>query len=91
MGVLKNAKGPLHVSLGEYRTLFYEGQRVVLANSKIKERILVEVHASPYSIHPGSTKMYRDVKYVCKLDFVILIVFGLIEFYVGCVSIKTSS
>jgi hypothetical protein len=29
---------------------------------KIKELILKEAHETPYSIHPGSTKMYMDLK-----------------------------
>jgi hypothetical protein len=29
---------------------------------EIKELILKEAHETPYSIHPGSTKMYMDLK-----------------------------
>jgi hypothetical protein len=29
---------------------------------EIKQTILREAHTTPYTIHPGSTKMYRDVK-----------------------------
>jgi hypothetical protein len=29
---------------------------------EIKKLILQEAHDSPYSIHPGNTKMYMDVK-----------------------------
>ena len=30
--------------------------------AKLKEEILRDAHSSKYSIHPGSTKMYRDLK-----------------------------
>ena len=36
--------------------------RLCVPNSAIREELLVEAHNSPFSIHPGSTKMYRDMK-----------------------------
>jgi hypothetical protein len=39
------------------------GKRICVPNQKpIKESILKEAHDSAYSIHPGSTKMYKDLK-----------------------------
>jgi hypothetical protein len=39
------------------------GKQICVPNQKhIKELILREVHDSAYSIHPGSTKMYKDLK-----------------------------
>jgi hypothetical protein len=39
------------------------GNRICVPNLKpIKESILREAHDSAYSIHPGSTKMYKDLK-----------------------------
>ena len=35
---------------------------MVPKDSEFKERIMAEAHAAPYSVHPGSTKMYRDLK-----------------------------
>ena len=34
----------------------------VPSDSAIREAILTEAHSSSFSIHPGSTKMYRDLK-----------------------------
>ena len=31
-------------------------------DAELKEEILLEVHHSSYSIHPGSTKMYRNLR-----------------------------
>lgn len=33
----------------------------VLDNEEIKRIILEEAHRSVYTVHPGSTKMYRDL------------------------------
>jgi hypothetical protein len=39
------------------------GKQICVPNLKhIKELILKEAHDSAYSIHPGSTKMYKDLK-----------------------------
>jgi hypothetical protein len=39
------------------------GKRICVPNLKpIKESILREAHDSAYSIHPGSTKVYKDLK-----------------------------
>jgi hypothetical protein len=39
------------------------GKRICVPNLRpIKESILREAHDSAYSIHPGSTKMYKDLK-----------------------------
>jgi hypothetical protein len=39
------------------------GKHICVPNQKrIKELILREAHDSAYSIHPGSTKMYKDLK-----------------------------
>lgn len=35
---------------------------VILINSKVKEKILAEAYVAPYLEHPGSMKMYRDLK-----------------------------
>jgi hypothetical protein len=39
------------------------GKQICVPNVKhIKELILREAHDSVYSIHPGSTNMYKDLK-----------------------------
>ena len=46
-------------------SLRYRGRLCVPENEGIKRDILAEAHSTPYSIHPGSTKMYRDLKKHC--------------------------
>ena len=40
----------------------YQGIFSVLDVDGLRNRILEEAHRSRYSIHPGSTKMYRDLR-----------------------------
>jgi hypothetical protein len=42
--------------------LWYKKRRCVPKVKEITELILREAHDSTYSIHPGSTKMYHDLK-----------------------------
>jgi hypothetical protein len=43
-------------------TLWFKERLVVPNRESLKKKILDEAHASRYSIHPGSTKMYHDVR-----------------------------
>ena len=39
------------------------GDRLCIPNKpELKQLILNEAHNTPYSVHPGSTKMYQDLK-----------------------------
>jgi hypothetical protein len=50
-------------SVGFWPTLFAFFLVVVVPkNDEIRQQILDEAHLSRYSIHPGSTKMYHDLK-----------------------------
>jgi hypothetical protein len=43
--------------------IVYFGNRlVVLKKRELRNLILQEAHESPLSIHPGSTKMYQDLR-----------------------------
>jgi hypothetical protein len=42
--------------------VWFNNRIVVPKNEEIRQQILDEVHLSRYSIHPGSTKMYHDLK-----------------------------
>ncbi|KAK1651525.1 hypothetical protein QYE76_069330 [Lolium multiflorum] len=47
---------------GESGSLWFQKRICVPDIAEIKEVILREAHQTPYSIHPGSTKMYMDLK-----------------------------
>jgi hypothetical protein len=42
--------------------LWFESRLVVPKNKDLKKKILDEAHLSKFSMHPGSTKMYHDLK-----------------------------
>nr|GFC21296.1 retrotransposon protein, putative, Ty3-gypsy subclass [Tanacetum cinerariifolium] len=48
----------------EHGVIWYDNKLCVLDVSSLRETILSEAHSSPFSIHPGSTKMYRDLKQI---------------------------
>nr|AAQ56283.1 putative polyprotein [Oryza sativa Japonica Group] len=63
-GILKNMKQGKAAGFteDEHGTL-WNGNRVCVPDDKeLKQLILQDAHESPYSIHPGSTKMYLDLK-----------------------------
>jgi hypothetical protein len=43
-------------------TLWFKERLVVPKKEALKKMILDEAHTSRYSIHPGSTKMYHDLR-----------------------------
>jgi hypothetical protein len=49
-------------SVDEQGLLWYKKHLCIPEVKEIKELILREAHDSTYSIHPGSTKMYHDLK-----------------------------
>jgi len=42
--------------------VWYEDRLCVPNDSVLREKVMTEAHSSPFTIHPGSTKMYRDLK-----------------------------
>ena len=42
--------------------IIFQGRLCVLDDGSIKEEILTEAHNTRYSVHPGTTKMYNDLK-----------------------------
>jgi hypothetical protein len=58
---IKEDKAP-GFSIDDQGTLWYKKRICVPELKEIRESILREAHNSAYSIHPGSTKMYHDLK-----------------------------
>ncbi|XP_075507475.1 uncharacterized protein LOC142544298 [Primulina tabacum] len=42
--------------------LTFRGKICVPMNGDIQKDVLLEAHTAPYSVHPGSTKMYQDLR-----------------------------
>jgi hypothetical protein len=49
-------------SIDQEGVLWYNGRLCVPNIEELKQLILKEAHDTPYSIHPGGTKMYQDLK-----------------------------
>ena len=41
--------------------LHFKGRLCIPNDAQFKEQLLSEVHTTPYSVHPGATKMYQDL------------------------------
>ncbi|KAK8680679.1 hypothetical protein V6N13_109619 [Hibiscus sabdariffa] len=53
---------PTEFRFGDEGILCFKDRIVVPDNRELRRTILTEAHSSPFSMHPGSTKMYRDLK-----------------------------
>ncbi|KAL0537838.1 hypothetical protein IC582_026827 [Cucumis melo] len=51
-------------SLSSDGGLLFERRLCVPSDGAVKTELLSEAHSSPFSMHPGSTKMYQDLKRV---------------------------
>ena len=46
----------------EREIILFKDRICVPNNKDIKKEILLEAHTTPYSLYPGTTKMYKDLK-----------------------------
>ncbi|GJV27932.1 putative nucleotidyltransferase, ribonuclease H [Tanacetum coccineum] len=58
---MKNGKQE-EFRVDDHGVIWYGNRLCVPDDSSLREAVLTEAHNSPFSIHPGSTKMYRDLK-----------------------------
>ena len=49
-------------TVNEDEFVYYRDRVCVLNDDKLKKSILEEAHSGSFSMHPGSTKMYQDLK-----------------------------
>ncbi|TYK28809.1 ty3-gypsy retrotransposon protein [Cucumis melo var. makuwa] len=61
---LAEAGQAVEFSISSDGGLLFERRLCVPSHSAVKTELLSEAHSSPFSIHPGSTKMYQDLKQV---------------------------
>nr|GFD49295.1 putative reverse transcriptase domain-containing protein [Tanacetum cinerariifolium] len=48
--------------LDDDNVLWQDTRLVVPNDASLREALLTEAHSSPFLVHPGSTKMYHDLK-----------------------------
>ena len=61
--LMAEGRGP-HFSIDEQGVVRYKDRLVVSSNEELKRKILNEAHHSKLSIHPGSNKMYHDLRHL---------------------------
>ena len=49
-------------SLSQDGILNFNGRLCVPNDAELRKQILSEAHETPYSVHPGATKMYKDLR-----------------------------
>src|SRR5579859_428126 len=60
---MAEGRGP-HFSMDEQGVLKFKNRLVVPAGNELRRKILEEAHTSKLSIHPGSNKMYHDLRHM---------------------------
>ena len=61
--VSQNREGKeIEFSVNEDEFLYYRDRVCVPNDDELKKSILEEAHSVSFAMHPGSTKMYQDVK-----------------------------
>ncbi|KAL0546476.1 hypothetical protein IC582_016386 [Cucumis melo] len=61
---LAEAGQAVEFSISSDGGLLFKRRLCVPSDSAVKTELLSEAHSSPFSMHPGSTKMYQDLKRV---------------------------
>ena len=61
--LIAKGRGP-HFSIDEHDVVRYKDRLVVPSNEELRRKILNEAHHSKLSIHPGSNKMYHDLRHL---------------------------
>ena len=49
-------------SVKEYGSLYFHNRLCVPADNELKKKLLYEAHNTVFTMHPGSNKMYQDLK-----------------------------
>nr|GFB49507.1 retrotransposable element Tf2 [Tanacetum cinerariifolium] len=49
-------------SVDDDGVVWFEDRLCVPSDQALREKVMMEAHSSPFTVHPGSTKMYRDLK-----------------------------
>jgi hypothetical protein len=63
--LMSEGRGP-HFSIDEQGVVKYKNRFVVPKSDELRRKILDEAHNSKLSIHPGSNKMYHDLRQVYR-------------------------
>ena len=59
---LSKLKGKPNILIRSDNVMIFKNRVVIPNDEKLKKELIEEAHKSEFSIHPGSTKMYQDMK-----------------------------
>nr|GEY13927.1 RNA-directed DNA polymerase [Tanacetum cinerariifolium] len=60
--IVENLDKQVEFRVDDDNVLWQDTRLVVPNDVSLREALLTEAHSSPFSVHPGSTKMYHDLK-----------------------------
>ncbi|GKA25886.1 putative nucleotidyltransferase, ribonuclease H, partial [Tanacetum coccineum] len=62
--IVQNVEDDKHTefSVDDDGVVWFEDRLCVPNDQALREKVMTEAHSSPFTIHPGSTKMYKDLK-----------------------------
>nr|GFD11841.1 retrotransposon protein, putative, Ty3-gypsy subclass [Tanacetum cinerariifolium] len=60
--IVENLNKQVEFRLDDDNVLWQNTRLVVPNDASLREALLTEAHSSPFSVHPGSMKMYYDLK-----------------------------
>nr|GEZ93722.1 reverse transcriptase [Tanacetum cinerariifolium] len=60
--IVENLDKQVEFHLDNDNVLWQDTRLVVPNDASLREALLTEAHSSPFPVHPGSTKMYHDLK-----------------------------
>nr|GFD14843.1 retrotransposon protein, putative, Ty3-gypsy subclass [Tanacetum cinerariifolium] len=60
--IVENLDKQVEFHLDDDNVLWQDTRLVVPNDASLRGAMLTEAHRSPFSVHPGSTKMYHDLK-----------------------------
>nr|GFB93594.1 retrotransposon protein, putative, Ty3-gypsy subclass [Tanacetum cinerariifolium] len=62
--IVQNVEDGKHTefSVDDDGVVWFEDRLCVPSDQALREKVMTEAHSSPFTVHPGLTKMYRDLK-----------------------------
>nr|GFC94345.1 putative reverse transcriptase domain-containing protein [Tanacetum cinerariifolium] len=62
--IVQNFEDGKHTEFSVYDdgVVWLEDRLCVPSDQALYEKVMTEAHSSPFTVHPGSTKIYRDLK-----------------------------
>nr|GFD34966.1 retrotransposon protein, putative, Ty3-gypsy subclass [Tanacetum cinerariifolium] len=62
--IVQNVEDGKHIefNVDDDGVAWFEDRLCVPSDQALREKVMTKAHSSPFTVHPGSTKMYKDLK-----------------------------